>query len=56
VTKEGYTTTLPIGSIVSPLTHDLGHVQAQGFEWEPVAAVQHEEDQMGVVRSTAVAK
>ncbi len=53
VTPSMFVTTLPIGSIVSPLAHDLAHVQAQGFEWEEVKGVEIREDQLGNQVSTA---
>lgn len=54
VTPTSYVTTLPVGSIVSPLAHDMAHVQAQGFEWEPMAGLELTEDQLG--NRTSIAK
>jgi len=47
VSPSAYVTTLPLGCIVSPLTHDMQHLQQQGFEWAPIAGVQLGEDQLG---------
>lgn len=47
VTKEAYSTTLPLGSIITPLAYDLQHVADQGFTWEMIAGVELSEDQMG---------
>ena len=49
---DGYVTTLPEGSIVGPLTHNMGEVRAQGFAWERLTEVVHKVDQMGVLSST----
>ncbi len=54
VTPTGYSTTLPVGAIVGPLTHDLEHVKAQGFVWEPLKAVEHSETQLGLPVSFTV--
>lgn len=53
VSPSSYVTTLPVGSIVSPLTHDLLHVEAQGFEWEEMIGVELTTDQLGNQVSTA---
>jgi hypothetical protein len=53
VTPTAYVTTLPVGSIVSPLAHDMVHVQEQGFTWEPVVGIELGEDQLGNKTSTA---
>lgn len=47
VTPSAFSTTLPLGSIVSALSYDLKHVAEQGFEWEPIAGVEISEDQLG---------
>lgn len=47
VTKTAYVTTLPLGSILSPLAYDLQHVAQQGFTWEEIKGVEVTEDQLG---------
>lgn len=54
VTPTAYVTSLPVGSLVTPLAHDLLHVQDQGFTWEEVKGIEHGEDQLG--NRTSVAK
>ncbi len=53
VTPTAYVTTLPVGSIVTPLAYDLKHVAEQGFTWEPIKGVEIREDQLGNQVSTA---
>lgn len=53
VTPTSYVTTLPLGSIVSPLSYDLKHLAEQGFEWEQIKGVQLGEDQLGNQTSAA---
>jgi type IV secretory pathway VirB10-like protein len=53
---DGYVTTLPLGSIVGPLTHNMSEVRSQGFTWELLAEVVHSIDQMGVTSSTTRGK
>lgn len=47
VTPTAYVTTLPLGSVVTPLAYDLKHVAQQGFTWEEIAGVEIVEDQLG---------
>lgn len=47
VTKEAYVTTLPVGSVVTPYTHDLAHVRQQGIVLERIQGVITTADQLG---------
>ena len=47
VSKEGFPTHLSEGTLVTPLTHDLKHVAAQGIEWEEVRQVGVGHGQLG---------
>lgn len=47
VTKTAYVTTLPLGSVLSPLSYDLSHVAQQGFTWDEIDGVEVTEDQLG---------
>lgn len=53
VSKDGFVTTLPMGSLLTPLTHDLAHVASQGFEWQEIEGVELSRDQLGNLVSTA---
>ncbi len=47
VTREGYITTIPEGSLLTRDTHDLEHVASQGIEAKPAQAVELSENQLG---------
>ncbi len=47
VGKDGFITTLPIGSVVTELTHDLAHVRQQKIELERCELVTVSLDQLG---------
>lgn len=47
VGKDGFITTLPVGSLVTPLTHDLAHVRQQKIELERCESVTVQLDQLG---------
>jgi hypothetical protein len=47
VTKEGFVTELPEGSLVTPLTHDVRHLRDQGIEWVPATVVSVGLDELG---------
>jgi hypothetical protein len=54
VTRDGYITTIPDGSLLTRDTHDLEHVAKQGIECEPAHGVELSEDQLGRQVSTVV--
>jgi Rho termination factor, N-terminal domain len=45
--RQGHITEIATGSVVSPLTHDLEDVQAQGIELAPLKKLVVAEDQLG---------
>ncbi len=47
VTKDAYVTTLPVGSVITELTHDLEHVKRQGIELARIETLSTERDQLG---------
>lgn len=47
VSKDGFPTWLSEGVLVTPLTHDLKHVAAQGIEWEEISGVGVGQGQLG---------
>ncbi|CAB4154930.1 hypothetical protein UFOVP650_50 [uncultured Caudovirales phage] len=54
VTRDGYITTIPEGSLLTRDTHDLAHVASQGIEAKPAQAVELSENQLGQQVSTVV--
>ncbi len=51
ITRDGFVTELPVGSVITPLTHDLDYVRKQGIQLEPARAVGVGYDQLGNQRS-----
>lgn len=51
ITRDGFPTELATGSVITPLTHDLGHVRGQGIVLEPAKSVTVGYDQLGNLRS-----
>jgi hypothetical protein len=47
VGRDGFITTLPVGSMCTPLTHDLAHVRSQGIELQRLSELEIKLDQMG---------
>lgn len=51
ITRDGFPTELATGSIITEITHDLGHVHKQGLRFEAARAVGIGYDQLGNQRT-----